>query len=230
MDRSTKNRLTEREIFLFGKDTLFDKIARTVCRAGTLPRKELYEAWETARRVRRKFRGGRIVDLACGHGLLAHIMLILDDSSPTAIAVDIDIPKNAGKLSQSLIEKWPRLKGRIEYIQKPLQATEIQPNDIIVSAHACGTLTDTVIDIAIAAGVRVAVLPCCHDASRSETGGLEGWLDGALAVDVMRAYRLMNNGYTVMTRKIPKGITPKNRLLLAELPKNTNSCVTRPLM
>ncbi len=95
MDRSTKNRLTERELFLFEKETLFDKIARAVCKAGTLPRKELYEAWETARRVRRKFRGGRIVDLACGHGLLAHIMLILDDSSPTAIAVDINIPKNA---------------------------------------------------------------------------------------------------------------------------------------
>ncbi len=230
MDRSTKNRLTEREIFLFDKDTLFDKIARAVCKAGTLPRKELYEAWETARRVRRKFRGGRIVDLACGHGLLAHIMLILDDSSPTAIAVDIDIPQNAGKLSQSLIETWPRLKGRIQYIQKPLQAVEIQPNDIIVSAHACGTLTDTVIDIAIAAGVRVAVLPCCHDASRSETGNLEGWMGGALAVDVMRAHRLMNSGYTVMTRKIPAGVTPKNRLLLAELPENTNSRVTRPLM
>lgn len=230
MNRSTKNRLTEKELFFYTKDTLFDKIARAVCRAGTLPRKELYEAWETARRIRREFRGGRVVDLACGHGLLAHILLILDDSSPSAIAVDTEIPKNAGKLSQVLVEAWPRLKGRIDYIQKPLQAMEIQPDDLIVSAHACGTLTDTIIDIAITANVRVAVLPCCHDASRSETGNLEGWLEGALAVDVMRACRLRERGYRVMTRRIPQSITPKNRLLLAELPENANSRVTRPLM
>jgi hypothetical protein len=28
--------------------------------------------------VRRLFRAGRVVDLAAGHGLLAHVMLLLD--------------------------------------------------------------------------------------------------------------------------------------------------------
>jgi hypothetical protein len=88
MKRSSKNRLMPRHGDLFPDDTLFHRIARTVCRAGVLPRKELYEAWETARRVRRRFRGGRVVDLACGHGLLAQIMLILDQTSPLALAVD----------------------------------------------------------------------------------------------------------------------------------------------
>jgi len=88
--------LTPRQQSFFSGNSLFDKIARAVCRAGTLPRKELYEAWEMAKRVRRRYRGGRIIDLACGHGLLAHIMLILDDSSKIAIAVDKNIPLNAG--------------------------------------------------------------------------------------------------------------------------------------
>ncbi|NQT70427.1 MAG: methyltransferase domain-containing protein, partial [Desulfobacteraceae bacterium] len=79
MKKSSKNRLTPRQEAFFSGNSLFDKIARAVCRAGTLPRKELYEAWEMAKRVRRRYRGGRIIDLACGHGLLAHIMLILDD-------------------------------------------------------------------------------------------------------------------------------------------------------
>ncbi len=214
MNRSTKNRLTEKELFFFTGDTLFDKIARAVCRAGTLPRKELYEAWETARRVRRKFRGGRVVDLACGHGLLAHIMLLLDNSSAMAVAVDAQIPRNARSLSQTLIETWPQLKGRIQFVEKSVQTIEIQPDDIVVSVHACGKLTDTIIDMAIAAGARIAVLPCCHDTSLCETGGLEGWLDGSLAVDTMRACHLRENGYTVMTRKIPEDITPKNRLLM----------------
>ncbi len=215
MNRSTKNRLTEKELFLFTGDTLFDRLARAVCRAGTLPRKELYEAWETARRVRRKFRGGRVVDLACGHGLLAHIMLILDNSSASAIALDAKIPQNARRLSQTIIETWPRLKDRIQYVEGSLKSAEIHANDLVVSVHACGMLTDTIIDMAITAGARIAVLPCCHDTALSETGGLEGWMDGSLAVDTMRACHLRANGYTLMTRKIPEDITPKNRLLMA---------------
>jgi hypothetical protein len=92
MDRSSRNRLTERLLPQFAGATLFDAIARAACRAGCLPRKELYEAWEVARRVRRRFRGGRVVDLACGHGLLAQILLLLDDSSPAALAIDRRLP------------------------------------------------------------------------------------------------------------------------------------------
>jgi hypothetical protein len=61
----------------------------------------------------------------------------------------------------------------------------------------------------------LAVLPCCHDLARSDTGGLEGWVDGPLAVDVTRAARLRQAGYMVMTQHIPGEITPKNRLLMA---------------
>ena len=68
--RSSHGRLTDRDLGRFCTDTLFDRVGRAVCHAGCLPRKELYEAWELARRVRRRFRGGRIVDLAAGHGLL----------------------------------------------------------------------------------------------------------------------------------------------------------------
>ena len=75
MNRASRNRLNERLLPLFPGDALFDRIARAVCRAGCLPRKELYEAWEVARRVHRRFRGGRVVDLASGHGLLAQILL-----------------------------------------------------------------------------------------------------------------------------------------------------------
>src|ERR1051325_12018883 len=85
---SSRGRLTDRDIERFSDDTLFHRVARAVCRAGCLPRKELYESWEMARRVRRLFRGGRIVDLAAGHGMLAQVLLLLDNSSPSAIAVD----------------------------------------------------------------------------------------------------------------------------------------------
>jgi hypothetical protein len=214
MEKSSKNRLMPRHASLFKTESLFDKIARAVCRAGTLPRKELYESWETARRVRRKYRGGRVMDLACGHGLLAHILLILDNGSDQALAIDAQIPGNARALSHSLTETWPRLENRIHYRQMLIQEVDIYPDDLVVSAHACGSLTDLVIDKAVEAGSRVAVLPCCHDFKTNSTGNLTNWMDGSLAIDTVRALGLASKGYAITTQKIPDTITPKNRLLM----------------
>lgn len=214
MLKSSKSRLTQKQLSLFPADALFDKIARAVCMAEVLPAKELFEAWEFAKRVRRKFRGGRIVDLACGHGLLSHVMLLLDDSSSEAVAVDRNFPQNSQKLSAAVIDAWPRLEGRIHYVEMPIEEFVITPDDLVLSIHACGALTDMVMAKAVAARARLAVLPCCQDVAQSETGGLKGWIDGPLAVDVMRAVRLGAQGYTVITRTIPQEITPKNRLLM----------------
>ena len=216
MDRSSKNRLTERLLPQFPGDGLFDRIARAVCRAGCLPRKELYEAWEVARRVRRRFRGGRVVDLACGHGLLAHLLLLLDDSSPSAVAVDRRLPDSAAALASALEGTWPRLNGRVQLKEAEIDSIPLERGDLVVSVHACGGLTDLVLERAAAAGARVAVLPCCHDLNGADPGGLQGWLDGPLAMDVMRAGRLREAGYRVYTQLIPGDITPKNRLLMAE--------------
>lgn len=216
MDRSSRNRLTEQLLPRFAGDTLFDRIARAVCRAGCLPRKELYEAWEVARRVRRRFRGGRVVDLACGHGLLAQILLLLDASSPQALAIDRRLPASSVKLQQSLTESWPQLAGKVQFLEGDLEGLALQPSDLVVSVHACGGLTDRVLELAIAARARVAVLPCCHNLEAADLGGLEGWLDGPLALDVTRAARLRSQGYRVFTQQIPADITPQNRLLLGE--------------
>lgn len=220
MKKSSKSRLTVKQLSHFQSDTLFDKIARAVCRAGTLPAKELYEAWEVARRVRRKYRGGRIVDMACGHGLLGHIMLLLDDSSDEALCVDAAIPANAAKLSNEILAKWPRLNNRVHFVQTPIEKTALHRDDLVLSVHGCGALTDRVLERAVSAGARVAVLPCCHDLSVSDTGGLEGWMDGPLAVDTTRVANLNAAGYTVFTRVIPVSITPKNRLLMGH-PKDS---------
>lgn len=216
MDRSSRNRLTASLLSQFAGDTLFEAIARAVCRAGCLPRKELYEAWEVARRVRRRFRGGRIVDLACGHALLAQILLLLDDSSRSALAVDQRLPKSAAALAASLLEGWPRLQGRVGLMELDLKDVPLEHGDLVVSAHACGGLTDLILERAVAAGARVAVLPCCHNLKEGDLGGLEGWLEGPLAMDAARVAWLRRQGYRVFTQLIPGDITPKNRLLLAE--------------
>lgn len=211
---SSKDRLTEYDLDRFPGDTLFARLARAVCEARCLPRKELYEAWETARRARRLFRGGRVVDLAAGHGLLAHVMLLLDDSSPQALAVDPAPPASARRIREILSAGWPRLADRIVPVTAPLDAIDLREDDVVVSNHACGALTDVVLERAADARARVAVLPCCHDLETCDPGPLRGWTDGSLAVDVMRALRLEARGYRVWTQRIRPGITPKDRLLL----------------
>ncbi len=190
---------------------MFDRIARAVCRAECLPRKELYEAWEVARRTRRRFRGGRVIDLACGHGLVAHLMLLLDDTSRIARAIDTRVPDSAVQLAAELVRVWPRLEGRVAIERRAIAEVELAPGDVVVSVHACGSLTDDVLDAALAVRARVAVLPCCHEATPS---ALAGWLDAPLAVDVARAQRLLACDYDVFTQMVAAEITPKNRLLL----------------
>ena len=212
---SSRGRLTAYDLARFPGDSLFDRLGRAVCEAGCLPRKELYESWELARRTRRQFRGGRVVDLGGGHGLLAHVMLLLDDSSPAAVVVDKAIPPSASAVQDALVKTWPRLSGRVALLGAGLESFELSERDVVVSSHACGGLTDRVLDRAVAARARVAVLPCCHDSETCDTGPLSGWLDSALAIDSMRAVRLESWGYRVWTQTIPSSITPKNRLLLA---------------
>jgi Methyltransferase domain len=211
---SSRSHLTLRDLPRFPEQTLFHRLARTLCAAGCLPRKELFESWEVARRVRRRFRGGRVVDLACGHGLIAHLMLILDDSSRAALAIDASLPESAAQVSQALVKEWPRLSGRVELIETPLEQVELKEDDVVVSAHACGGLTDLILARATAARARVAVLPCCQAAAKGDQGGLGGWLDPALAIDATRAAYLRSQRYSVLTQTIPDAITPKNRLLL----------------
>lgn len=214
-DPSSKNRLTRHDLGRFPDETLFHRIGRVVSRAECLPRKELFEAWEVARRVRRRFRGGRIVDLCAGHGLLGHVMLLLDDTSPDVLLADQAFPSSASVLSDAMVSEWPRLDGRVTRHDGAIETTPLRKDDVVVSVHACGALTDRVIQSAVEAGARLAVLPCCHDLDTAETGGLTGWLTGPLAVDVTRAAALRARGWSVWTQTIPESVTPQNRLLMA---------------
>lgn len=211
---SAKDRLTVHDLGRFPGDTLFDRLGRAICAAGCLPRKELYEAWEVARRVRRRWRGGRVVDIGGGHGLLAFVMLLLDDTSAEALVIDPAPPPSAEAIARVIVDGWPRLAGRVRHSARPLEPGVIAADDLVVSSHACGALTDRVLEAAVAVGARVAVLLCCHDAATCDAGPLDGWMPLDLAIDAMRATRLEQRGYQVWTQRIPEAITPKHRLLL----------------
>lgn len=215
-DRASRARLGPRDKARFDGETLFARIARVVAEADCVPRKELFESWEVARRIRRLFRGGEIVELACGHALVAHLLVLLDDTSPGALAVDRRLPKSAPLVAAALARAWPRLRDRVRLVEGAADAVEVPRGALVVSVHACGALTDEVLDRALAASSRVAVLPCCHDAERCDPGGLDGWMDVSLAIDATRVARLRAAGYRAKALSIPAEITQKNRLIVAE--------------
>ncbi|MDX2473125.1 MAG: methyltransferase domain-containing protein [Candidatus Krumholzibacteria bacterium] len=223
MSKSSRNVLNRYTAEHFAGDTLRDKIARAVCEAECLPRKEFYEAWESAKRIRRQMRGGPVLELAAGHGLLSAILIIMDDSSENAVCLDIKQPPSHQRVLAALEIHWPRLKGRIAFVEKRIADAMVPAAGLLVSVHACGALTDEVLDLAIAHRTRVAVLPCCHDLRQCDTGALAPWMDGPLAIDATRVARLRQAGFRVQTALIPADITPKNRLLMAWPPEVSES-------
>lgn len=213
-DLHSRSHLTRHDVARFPDATLLHRIARTVCSAECLPRKELFESWEVARRTNRRFKGGRVVDLACGHALTAWILLILDPTSEAALAVDRTLPPSAERLAAVLSDAFPKAAARMSRRAGDLTQVPLHASDLVVATHACGALTDVVLARACEVRARVAVLPCCHDVETCDTGGLLGWLEPALAIDATRALRLRAAGYHVHTATIPSAITPMNRLLL----------------
>jgi hypothetical protein len=159
------------------------------------------------------------VDLGGGHGLLAQVMLVLDDTSSAALVVDKALPASSARVHAALVQSWPRLSGRITFVERALDDVVVESDDVVVSSHACGRLTDVVLARAVAARARVAVLPCCHDLEACDAGALSGWVEGPLAIDIMRAVRLEQQGYRIWTQSIPATVTPKNRLLIGAPPQ-----------
>src|SRR5262249_35909092 len=124
------------------------------------------------------------------------------------------VPPSAATLHQTLVECWPRLAGRLTFVASPVDRVEILPGDIVVSVHACGVLTDVVLQLATTVRARVAVLAFFHDLGGCGARAVSGWMDHALAIDVVRARRLASQGYHIWTQRIPQDITPQNRLLI----------------
>jgi hypothetical protein len=212
----SRNKLSPSHARHYPGDGLLDTLGRAICAVDCLPRKELHEAWEMATRIRTWLASaptGCVVDLCAGYGLLAQVLLLLDaDVRTTALAVDIRLPKNHVLVHDAVVAAFPDLAGRVTFQQARLEDVALGVGDVIVSAHACGALSDAVLSRAADVGARVALLPCCH---------LTRWrpdlvdrADPAARIDEERAMWLVERGYDVVVDMIPANVSAKNRLLL----------------
>ncbi len=88
----------------------------------------------------------------------------------------------------------------------------------VVACHACGHLTDAVVDMCVELGIDFAVMGCCH--KDTQTQGQMGLVAKSLgikeheAIDVARLGGIVGRGYDCRWRTIDKSITPENRMLI----------------
>ena len=221
-----------------GNDT-YNCVARAVCTAdAAIARKELPECWAMAERIHDEFWRSaepprRVVDVAAGHGLLGFFLLALCCKArtplPVVYAVDERMPASAGKLRDAFGAAFPRLRAQHRYIVGDARDVEATGDTLVAGLHACGGLSDIVIDVALAGSSALALVPCCHstkiphDVDAAARVGLDE------AIDASRARRLAAAGWAVERDTLcPREITPKNGLILAR-PSAVAAVEPRPI-
>eukprot|EP00536_Pseudo-nitzschia_multiseries_P015443 jgi/Psemu1/218082/e_gw1.887.31.1 len=89
---------------------------------------------------------------------------------------------------------------------------------IVIATHACGKLTDQVLDQAVNMNAcAIAAMPCCYTGTdKGVPYGIKRALGVAWAADIRRTQFLDDNQYHVDYATIPAEITPLNRIIMAE--------------
>ena len=178
---SSRAKLTHHDLGRFPGSTLFNLIGRVVAEAAACPAKS------STRRGRWRARapgsaaaGDRS---AAGHGLLAHVMLLLDDSSPSAVVIDT-LFRLAAPIARGARRGVARTRRPGRVCRGRLDESRSAEDDGVVSSHACGALTDRRSRArrgGARARRRAAVLS--RTFSATPVGSPAGWTD-RLAIDV----------------------------------------------
>ena len=253
-----KSRLKPRHEALFPKDSdgddnfrLFNQLGRLCCRAGVVSRKEFLETYAAASAIHTAFPDvRRVADLASGHGLLGWFLLAFADAAVdgennnnnrTVICIDRCMPPSAQRIAAVMQTAFP--SARWTYVQGDLNACQPHPSCLLTSVHACGSLTDDILQMAIAAQAPCAVVPCCHsvrpgayrphskyspmsmqdiiqavDALKKEYQDDDKHLAVANVVDQVRYQTLQRAGFDVEEVHLLDAFTARNRLFLATPP------------
>jgi hypothetical protein len=142
--------------------------------------------------------------------------------------------------SSSESSSSPQRKGHLrwDYVEGPVENIVPHESTLLVGIHACGRLSDTVINLAICSNAPLALVPCCHSKkilTPEQAEGFAALMASAPAsnktsnapipsysladfTDLIRKQRLIDAGYDVREIWIPEEFTPKNRILLAVPP------------
>ena len=223
-------RIDERCLSAFPGDGLADRFARALAVRRAVPFKEVLESFEFFAAVRKEVRRPVMADLCAGHGLVGVLFALFERGVERIVSIERRPPASRERVLEAACEVGPWVADKLQWLDGKLQRhqTELETGTAIVAVHACGLLTDRSIDLALASGGPVAVMPCCRPHARSPAPvALSRALGGDLAFDVDRTYRLERAGYHVRWTEIPVGITPMNRVLVGR-PRARSGTTTGP--
>lgn len=206
----------------FDSDSLQDKFVCAIAEERLLPIKEVLESFEFFGRIRKSVRREVVADLCCGHGLLGILFAMFERDVNRVILIDQNEPLSRQKLIAIAVQVAPWVAEKLDNRAQKISLSDewIKPDVAVVSAHACGVLSDLCIDIAIKSRGPIAILPCCYPRSACKAPlSLQTQFGIETAFDIDRTYRLEAAGYQVRWGTIPKEITPMNRILYARIPR-----------
>lgn len=150
-----------------------------------------------------------IYDLCCGKGILGRY---LSEKGYNVVGID---HHHGSKLDKLMLPIPPKY---FFYRENLWNLKELVPHSLVLSLHACGSLTDKVIELSINSESDFAVISCCHSdriyfspkepvhAEMAETKGRDYYQD------LIRVQFIKEQGYLAGMTTI--GInSPKNRII-----------------
>ena len=204
----------------FKSISLQDKFLQEIAAQRLLPVKEVLESFEFFTRIRKPVRSNVVADLCCGHGLLGILFAMFERDVDRVLLIDRNEPESRAKLIVAASKVAPWITEKIDNREAKISLEDdwIKPGTTIVSAHACGVLSDLCIEIAIKSEGPLAILPCCYPRSACKAPlSLQTQMGIETAFDIDRTYRLENAGYSIRWGTIPAEITPMNRIIYGRL-------------
>mmetsp|Transcript_26807 Transcript_26807/g.42038 ORF Transcript_26807/g.42038 Transcript_26807/m.42038 type:complete len:326 (-) Transcript_26807:76-1053(-) len=174
-----------------------------------------------------------VKDLCSGHGLTGMLFAACNPpgrlkASMRVLLVDRNEPQSHSILRNIITEVCPWVnQDTVQFVEQNLDdyVTKSLSDDdatdeasIIISTHACGSLTDDVIGYAVESrAASVSVMPCCYTGTaKGSPYGVQRMFGVSASADIKRSFLLNDKGYHVDFAAIPKAITPMNRLIVAE--------------
>ena len=226
---------------------LFNEFCNVLCDSGVMPRKEIFETWSAALYIHETFghQVRRVCDVAAGHSLLAWALLVLDDHASnngkgakplTVLCVDRKMPPSAEAIRMAMVERWPHLEERFDFVEGSLEQMQPHPSCLLASVHACGGLSDILIASAASSQSPIALVPCCHTRKKKALLGASDYAreeyeaiihakevkDLTTMLDEAREAALRNAGFDIRTQYLPKRFTLKNRVIMG-MPRSDDS-------
>lgn len=167
----TRLKMNHKHLFK-SKRSLLDDLGLLVCDAGVVHGKEFLETCAAATAIHNfksfdDFPHTLLADLAAGHGLLGWSLLILAKElgfqKRTVVCADCRKPPSDENVLKAMRKNLvDTLRWSHTHLEAPLTTIVPSHQSLSVSVHACGTLSNASIEMAMRHEAPLALAPCCH--------------------------------------------------------------------